>query len=294
LVFDKSDVDLYEETMNKINNAIDGSTVYINQPPSHTIIEYKPKHGMIIVDDEKLPTSVATLLNVDYVCVAIGKTKKTCSNTIIIGEKIFPNYTVYDALVEPLFAITYDKSQGKTLQYVILCLHNIPGNSATLAKMFVGFTRVTNSIYLRVWPALDKDLNLERFLTERHDLTLVLLNQAYDINGRFQDSLYMAAYQRYLEEENLQSHHEQGQGRNVRTRNVSIRRSAMGMTTTNTSHTSRIPSVAQEGLGVRNRNDRQLSLPLPNIDSTEVTGQLISSRNTSVVTRSRRIRCTKS
>mgnify|MGYP002806975476 CR=1 FL=1 len=140
---------------------------------------------------------------------------KPRKSSIIVGEKIFPNYSVYNASVEPLFAVTYDKAQGKTLQYVILCLHKNSGFSASLAKMFVGFTRVINSMFLRVRPAMDEDLNLERFLKEKYDLALVLFDQAYDINGNFQDSLYMAAYQRHPDAEivsdggRVQSHHEQ-------------------------------------------------------------------------------------
>ena len=207
LVFDKSDEELYEETMNLLNSAVPGSTVYISQAPSHIIIEYKPKHVIKIIPAEQLPSDVASPMTENYICVAIGNVNdKPRKSSIIVGEKIFPNYSVYDAAVEPLFAVTYDKSQGKTLQYVILCLHKNSGFSASLAKMFVGFTRVTNSIFLRVWPALDEDLNLERFLKEKHDLALVLFDQAYDINGNFQDSLYMAAYQRYLDAQIVRGH----------------------------------------------------------------------------------------
>jgi hypothetical protein len=87
--------------------------------------------------------------------------------------------------------------------------------------MFVGFTRVTNSMFLRVWPALEEDLNLERFLKEKHDLALVLFDQAYDVNGYFQDSLYMAAYQRHLDAEivnsggTVQSNRQRNQSMNI-------------------------------------------------------------------------------
>jgi hypothetical protein len=81
-------------------------------------------------------------------------------------------------------------------------------------------------MFLRVWPALDEDLNFERFLKEKHDLALVLFDQAYDINGNFQDSLYMAAYQRHLDAEivsgggRVQSHREKNQSMDITTDSI--------------------------------------------------------------------------
>jgi hypothetical protein len=79
---------------------------------------------------------------------------------------------------------------------------------------------------LKVWPALDEELNLERFLKEKHDLALVLFDQAYDINGNFQDSLYMAAYQRYLDAQIVRLSNVGSTvmiGQNTSSRNTSIR-----------------------------------------------------------------------
>jgi hypothetical protein len=148
--------------------------------------------------------------------------------------------------------VTYDKAQGKTLQYVILCLHKNSGFSASLAKMFVGFTRVTDSKFLRVWPALDEDLNLERFLTEKHDLALVLFDQAYDINGNFQDSLYMLAYQRHLDAQIISDGLRVQSNRSIAitTDNIASGISAIGLTTTSTLSTSRIPSTSSRNTSI--------------------------------------------
>ena len=66
-----------------------------------------------------------------------------------------------------------------------------------MQKLYVGWTRVTDSKYLRFWPGTDEQLKLERFLSFTHNMELVLLDQAYDEDGLFKDELYKAAYNRY-------------------------------------------------------------------------------------------------
>jgi hypothetical protein len=77
------------------------------------------------------------------------------------------------------------------------------------------------------------------------------LDQAYDRNGTFQDSLYMEAYHLHMDEENLrsggrvQSHRGRGQGGDESTGGISAR----GRTTAGNSRTSivlPVPSVTRE------------------------------------------------
>jgi hypothetical protein len=149
-------------------------------------------------------------------------------------------------------------------------------------------------MFLRVWPALDVDLNLERFLKEKHDLALVLFDQAYDINGNFQDSLYMAAYQRHLDAEivsdrgTVQSHREQNRNMNITTDSVGSGISAIGLTTTDNLRTSTVPTVPSIDVhGRLNRNNIQLTHSLQNVGSTVMISQHNSLRNTSILTHQR-------
>ena len=68
----------------------------------------------------------------------------------------------------------------------------------SVPKLYVGESRVTNSNNLRFWPGTDAELNLERFLAFKHDPYLLLLDEAYDDEGCFQDQLYIAAHQRFI------------------------------------------------------------------------------------------------
>lgn len=155
----------YNDTMETINNAAPGDIVRLSIQPSYIIVEYKPEHGVMIPTEEQVDVTIAIPTHPGHVCVAIpAKAKKTEKITMVIDEHIIPQYHVTTAGVEILFAVTYEKSQGKTLPCVILSLGTNPYSSATLSKMYVGFTRIKHSENLRIWPGTSDQLNLERFL----------------------------------------------------------------------------------------------------------------------------------
>ena len=183
---------LYNDTIALIYNALPGETIYLKIRPTHVVVDYLPQHNIIIPVNERAPSSDQVPNKSNMVSIAIStKTKTTSVHSIVVKEKIFPVYRVSDAAVELMFCITYEKSQGKTLKYVILCLHKNPWVSVTIAKMFLGLTRVEHSDYLRIWLAQDNQLDLQRYLTFQHDIAIVLLDKAYDENGVFQNNLYL-------------------------------------------------------------------------------------------------------
>jgi hypothetical protein len=113
----------------------------------------------------------------------------------IVNEKVLTGVRFYPASVELLFACTYEKSQGKTLEYLILCLHPNIWAQLDIRKLFVGLTRVRESVLMRVFPS--DNLKLDRFLKYKHDKYTVLLNKAYDADGNFSEVLYRQANDDY-------------------------------------------------------------------------------------------------
>ena len=79
-----------------------------------------------------------------------------------------------------------------------MSLHENPWKNASLMAIYVAFTRVTNSKYLRVWPAQSLTKDLERLRNLKYPLPVILLSKAYDSVGRFSEDLYKLAYDEYM------------------------------------------------------------------------------------------------
>ena len=113
LAFDSEDI-LYEETIQRINDAQAGDTVYIFQTPKYRIVEYATKHDIIIPEIEQIPNFIARPKFEGNVCVILpekrGKEKGTY--TVIIGDRICSHWIPKYSVVDLMFAITYDKGQG--------------------------------------------------------------------------------------------------------------------------------------------------------------------------------------
>lgn len=200
LIFDEANP-LYDQCMRLINGAPPGECVDLPIAPKYIVVEIEPKHGFVFPENQRLPLHVARPANPANICIAVlNPSPKTGDDIkcISIGDRVVQLYRFKKSSVELMFACTFEKSQGKTLKYVILCLHENPWNTATWRHVFVGLSRVDDSSHLRVMPARN-GLNLERFLTVQHDLPIVLLDQAYNDEGVFQESRYRAAYQAHLD-----------------------------------------------------------------------------------------------
>ncbi len=198
LVFDHKDI-LYRKTMELIENAQPGSTVHVPIRPLYFIVDVK-NDGERISQAEQIDAIHATPLRENYVCVSISAadTKKTAEKleSVCIGSKVLTQVKYYVPSVVLLFACTFDKSQGKSMDAVILCLHENPWVAITLAKLYVAYTRIRLSCNLRVWPF--RDLGLERLKKLKFSAAVVCLTQAYDDDGIFRLAKYKDAHAAYV------------------------------------------------------------------------------------------------
>lgn len=197
LVFDKNEP-LYNETMQKIRNAKCGDYVIIDLAPTHMIVDVKSQHGVRLkpaecLDPREIPPTREGYQSVP-ILLKMKSTKDTKIKNMVHNGRIFTLVNAKTPGVELLFACTFEKSQGKTIPYVILCIHSNVYMNLTLAKLYVAFTRVRKSEFMRVWPR--KDLNLQRLKSLRHPPELILLKAAYDENGYFSKEKYMEAYRK--------------------------------------------------------------------------------------------------
>jgi len=67
------------------------------------------------------------------------------------GEKI-DACGYYDHSVDLAFAVTYHKAQGRTINRVLLSLHDHGRSHITVASFYVGISRVRDSNHLRILP----------------------------------------------------------------------------------------------------------------------------------------------
>jgi hypothetical protein len=228
LVFDEHDP-LYQETLNLIAQAPAGTTVRIQIRPKYIIVEYQPQHGFTLSEEEKIPNIQP--LNDGFVCVPIPNNNTSINKlaSALVGDNgHYQNISYYISSVELLFACTFEKAQGKTLRRVLLFIHWNPWKQATLPQLYVAFTRVTSGANIRVWPS--RRLNLDRFLSLKHDLALVLLDSAYRDDGTFSADLYRANHAIHLaaQEETLRAR----RGSTAAARNQPAAAAAAAATTT--------------------------------------------------------------
>lgn len=89
-----------------------------------------------------------------------------------------------------MFACTFDKAQGKTLKYVVMCLHNNPWKMALLSHLYTALSRVVEGLCLRVWPAANLFGDLDRLRKFTFSPDIVALDYAYDEDGIFREDRY--------------------------------------------------------------------------------------------------------
>ena len=197
----------WPETQRQIDGLQPGEVLYVELAPTHIIFEYKTPTDVELPAAEQVPPDVALPSDAGQregrVCVAIAASTESKKSTSMVLQDnlVIDKYEYYECAVDSMFAVTFEKCQGKTLTYVVLCLHHNMAQSATLQKLYVAFTRVTHSRFLRVWPAEDNKLGLDIKRFEKSKITpeLFCLERAYDENGWFHDELYLAAWANYQE-----------------------------------------------------------------------------------------------
>ena len=151
LIFDEHHAQ-YQETMRIINAAPPGSTVFVPLAPSYILVELTPHPQVHLSDREKIPAHVAVpqpgrvLVPVN---LKTSQPKKETVSVATVQGRLFRDLTYEVSVVELLFACTFDKCQGKTLNKVVLCLHkNDTTKSANLEHLHVAFSRVTTGVVL--------------------------------------------------------------------------------------------------------------------------------------------------
>jgi hypothetical protein len=179
LIFDSAHTE-YRNTQDRINNAIAGETVIIFLAPQYVVIEYKYE-GSVTDFSTNMKIGGLRPLVADNMCIAI-KTSTTVIDTLknaILGTpqgRVLLQHNYYVAGVEFMYALTFEKSQGKTINNVILCLNKNPYRSPTLAALYVAFTRVTSGDHLRVL-STSNILDLDRLRNLEHNKKLILLEK---------------------------------------------------------------------------------------------------------------------
>ena len=135
-----------------------------------------------------------------YVCVAIQITacKKTDTlNVATVGQRLIKNITYSLCAVELMFACTFDKCQGKTLAYIIMCLHCNPWKMAQLSHLYTALSRVMKGRCLRVWPAANLSRDLDRLRNFKFSTSVVALDFAYDERGVFREERYIQKWNEF-------------------------------------------------------------------------------------------------
>ena len=221
--FDVNDP-LYYITINMINEAMPGETVHIPLAPVYIFVEIDLQHGLIIPDSEKIPIDVAIPSRENTVIIAVKndgkKKKKKFVNNCVVGNRI--GDVICDTpIVDLLFACTFEKSQGKTLKLVVLCLHENPYKSPKPHDVFVGMSRVTNGNNYRIYP-YNND-TLDRFKDMERNKNIVHLEEAYNHSGYFSDELYKESVKRHNTSNKVKrTGNKIGSGRRKITRTVEI------------------------------------------------------------------------
>ena len=135
-----------------------------------------------------------------YVCVAIqnsGGKKRDVLKFAIVGQKLIKNISFTLCSVELMFACTFDKCQGKTLTYVIICLHNNPWKMAELSHIYTAFSRVKEGRCLRVWPAANLFGDMDRLRKFEFSPSIVALDYAYNDEGIFKVDRYIQKWNEF-------------------------------------------------------------------------------------------------
>lgn len=186
-----------------IYNAQPGEVVHLAHSPVVFFVEVPKPPGFTPSPDECVPEDICRAEDPDnnYI-VAITKENSKHKGVHLEcltedGDGLI-NLTYTAPLYDLLFACTFEKAQGKTLDKVIACLHTNMWKSPTLQHLFVWMSRVRNGTDLGIMPS--KDLKLDRFLDMQHSIALLCFYNAYDADGQFSRKLYIDYYNTLLKD----------------------------------------------------------------------------------------------
>ena len=156
--------------------------------PSDKIINCKQPQFIIVKFKEKIvPVKLRNTLELKNPMI---KKKKMRSKKSMLTHNKTINYSGHN--VELLFAITYHKTQSKTLKNLILLINRCKSSKIldiTINSLIVGISRVKSGNHLRVLDFDEEDLKF--LLSLKHNPLLKLWYDTYDSNGNWTQAKLM-------------------------------------------------------------------------------------------------------
>jgi len=204
LVFSTNDKDplickLAKEAVEKINKPVvdvgdEEHVIWIDVSPCYFLVEVSELVGKTLADNQCIrdfPGVVGAIIPVPE-----NNKKNSNAKIIVFGSK----NTIIQIqgtcpMVDPGFSFTFNKAQGKTMSKVVLCLHENKYMKLRNSDLYVGLSRVNKGSDLAIFPWFMDDL--DRLKGLQHDLSLVLLDNAYDEETHlFSETKYRELYEK--------------------------------------------------------------------------------------------------